>query len=778
MLNSKQVSIMKNVKMENFQKPQNQLKDNTSFLSVMIGASLIMCVMLMASCKKEKEPEPERYLTVEPATVEFMNAGGKQTVTVTSNIEGWTFNVDATWVTAAKTSDGNGIELTAIANPDNAERKTSLNITAGKYTEENKVIEVKQGPTHLTVTPAETVELQSGAVESVVTVMTNVESWDFTLGENNWVTATKISTGIRLTAQANPVTAPRSVSLRIFAEKYGLEKVVTVTQDGAKYLDVDPEGTVDVEAIGGVVEVTVNTDVETWNFTLEENDWVTAAKTETGVELTAQENPNTEPRSVNLRIYAQGEGLEQNLTVTQRAAPIISLISPVASLNIDVNAAITFPITFSWEKVTGVTGYVLKISNNAAFPETSTRTIEVGDVSSYVLNSDEGLAIINSFIRERQLTFLWTVTPISDDVYVKTQARTIIANRTPAIVGQWLFDNAANLGEATIGQDLIPVGSGFSPVTGTTATGEAVKAAKVDKGSYYKCLHGFAHGSDFWTLRFNFRFSESNVFHSLLQTSPTNNTGMTLYLLENGVVRLEDVGNMNNMYAVGPDMWHEVVLVSNRTQKMGYVDGELLYTWSSNNVRYQLNGEGLLFFADNADRDNDIEIADITLWDLDLTENELLSGMGMRKLSRSGWSIPAHSGTRTPGGPADIVENMIDNDLTSNWCGVQNQPTWAVVDLGSSVNIRRIVANATNWGGANPKTVQVLVGDSPDPDGTWTLAGEVVRGGASAYPWGIAMLLYDSETPVTSRYIKINMPDNYGGYAALSQLTVFEQVSN
>jgi len=311
------------------QKNQNLLKDKLSFISLLAGISLALCVLFVVACdeKKTGDPEPDPYLTVEPVKIEFMNVGGKRTVTVDTNIEGWIYALNANWMSAKRTSDGKGIELTARPNTNDAERKGTLTLIAGNYTSENKLVELSQGPTHLTVTPKEAIELGVDAEEVMVTVETNIEEWDFTLEENDWLTAVKTSSGVKLTALANPTTSSRSVDMSIYAEEFGLEYTLTVTQEGIKYLIVEPEETVGFEVSGGVSDVTVSTNVEEWDFTLEENDWVTAVKTTTGLRLTVSPNPTASPRSVNLSIHAEEFDLEQTLTVTQEAGKYL-IVAP------------------------------------------------------------------------------------------------------------------------------------------------------------------------------------------------------------------------------------------------------------------------------------------------------------------------------------------------------------------------------------------------------------------------------------------------------------------
>jgi len=299
---------------------KNERKGITSFLKSMSGIMLLWGVIFIASCKSD--PEPERYLKVQPADrVEFTNAGGVRTVAVDTNIEGWTVSVDGNWASATKTA--NGVEVTASPNPQNAERKTSLRITAGTYTSENKVLEVVQSSTHMTVSPEEIQVAAAGEVVDI-TVVTNVDDWTFSLDPANaWMSAAKISSGLRLTVDANTDYEPRTGTVRIIAEDYELDRLVTVTQDEALrfYLTIDMEGPVELAVGGESLDIEVSSSDAGWTYSLEPNAaWLTAVKTETGLSLTAENNLNWGgAREVTVRFSAHNSTLEESLELTQNA---------------------------------------------------------------------------------------------------------------------------------------------------------------------------------------------------------------------------------------------------------------------------------------------------------------------------------------------------------------------------------------------------------------------------------------------------------------------------
>ena len=114
-----------------------------------------------------------------------------------------------------------------------------------------------------------------------------------------------------------------------------------------------------------------------------------------------------------------------NLRISENADPVIFLKTPAPTFVIDRENEETFPFTFSWLKVSEVTGYSLKISTRSNFPnDNSTYTLNLGDVDEYTINAGmidaiKALPLANE--RENQL--YWTVMPMGQSVTVKNQIR-------------------------------------------------------------------------------------------------------------------------------------------------------------------------------------------------------------------------------------------------------------------------------------------------------------------------------------------------------------------
>lgn len=311
--------------MKIYKKIRNQEKGRAFLLSAMTGLSLAAVLFFSASCGDDpvKETETERYLRVNPKTVDFQNTGGKRSVTVTTDIEDWSFSVDdASWVTA--TSDGNVIELTAKPNPD-TDRMTYLRLTSVSHSSENKVLEVRQGPTHLTITPEE-VELDALSDYTALTVATNIEDWTYSLDPTDaseWLTVVKDGDELQLSVWENtPGGGDRSANLIVRSAEFNLEKIVEVTQRAQDvYLTIVPDSPVEFEANGGEVTVAVTSNLDTWTYSLDPADaadWLAVEKEGNELKLTAGENTAFTPRSVTLKIVIAQFDIEETLVLTQK----------------------------------------------------------------------------------------------------------------------------------------------------------------------------------------------------------------------------------------------------------------------------------------------------------------------------------------------------------------------------------------------------------------------------------------------------------------------------
>jgi hypothetical protein len=198
------------------------------------------------------------------------------------------------------------------------------------------------------------------------------------------------------------------------------------------------------------------------------------------------------------------------------------------------------------------------------------------------------------------------------------------SNRLPEKVGLWKFDDALNIGKATIGEDLVPVG-GINSVNGPANWN---LAAAVNLGSYFKMTHGiYGNGDGYmvndYTLQIDFLIPEAGIWHAFFQTDPANVGDADLF-----TNKTNQIGTATTSYSTGTiaqNTWYRMVItVKNGYFFKIYLDGEPLLNAAGQPVdgRFAL-AEDLLLFADDDGDDGLIYCSEISIWDVPLTEEQV-----------------------------------------------------------------------------------------------------------------------------------------------------------
>ena len=216
-------------------------------------------------------------------------------------------------------------------------------------------------------------------------------------------------------------------------------------------------------------------------------------------------------------------------------------------------------------------------------------------------------------------------------------------NQVPERKGSWLFDDATDLFKASIGQSLIPGTStggvaivyptdngNITTIAGPTASNKAVF---VPKRSCVKMLHGIAASGgskvNEYTLMIDFKLSFSHPWYSLIQTELANTDDADIFInASNGKVGLSvAAGGYSAAGAIVANTWCRYVFVVKSGQPIKqYVNGVPIHTGSGNmsvDGRWALETGGLLLFSDNTDEDGDFNIAEIAIWDKNLTPAQI-----------------------------------------------------------------------------------------------------------------------------------------------------------
>jgi len=194
-------------------------------------------------------------------------------------------------------------------------------------------------------------------------------------------------------------------------------------------------------------------------------------------------------------------------------------------------------------------------------------------------------------------------------------------------LGTWTFDDPSNLLKADIGSDLQLVGTQESvagPAEGNLAT-------KIGVGSYLKMVHGIAlKGEDTlvneYSLQIDFSAPAVDIWHAFFQTEPANTGDADLFTN----VADNTIGTSTTDYSensISANTWYRMVItVKNDELFKVYLNGALWLDALGQPVdgRWGLS-KLLLLFADNDGEDGELICSEVNLWEVALTENEVIS---------------------------------------------------------------------------------------------------------------------------------------------------------
>ena len=292
---------------------------------------------------------------------------------------------------------------------------------------------------YLRINPFESVQFSNDGGKSTVEVTTNIDDWTFSV-DHDWLTVTETSSGIELTVEPNQENAERKTFLRVIAGKYSAENKTMVVIQKSTFLTVKPEVIPQLDGVGDIFEVVVNSNAEDWSFVLEEVDWLTAVKTTTGIRLTAENNTGKLPRSATLHILSEKYNQEKILTVTQGISfipyidifPDTDLSAPIAKsgavieVTVDTNVdEWSFTIDEEW-LTSQKTSTGFRLIAGKYYADLRTATLTVSSVAypeltqQWQISQEGGYTVKNNILTE---DFNWLPA---------TYGNKIIYNTTPA----------------------------------------------------------------------------------------------------------------------------------------------------------------------------------------------------------------------------------------------------------------------------------------------------------------------------------------------------------
>ncbi len=264
--------------------------------------------------------------------------------------------------------------------------------------------------------------------------------------------------------------------------------------------------------------------------------------------------------------------------------------SPTESLSFSLNGDGTFTYQHDTTKTNITDSFTYKLSDGTSESETVTVTISLlplpvvttsnvtseGFTASWSSNAKATTYKVEVYSDENLSSLLTTVDPASTPELIAMELSydtpvycSVTANYsgppvtsetvevqlvTPNITGKWLFDNAANLGEATIGAEitaagLVNVEEVEDAVQGVSALDGAVS---LDKSEHLIVEHGLTDGTN-WTMAMDFMAPDVSSY-SCFYDVDGNGDG-------NAFIKNGAVGFSGYSGTVTAGEWHRIVLV-------------------------------------------------------------------------------------------------------------------------------------------------------------------------------------------------------------------------
>ena len=237
---------------------------------------------------------------------------------------------------------------------------------------------------------------------------------------------------------------------------------------------------------------------------------------------------------------------------------------------------------------------------------------------------------MNLFSQIKRSTFFFLFTLIAFSCSAQTWP--------PSLKGRWTFDHAANLVQASLGNNLLLQGTHIA-ISGPTLSDSAVR---IGPGSYYHCYHDIAaNGSgtpqfvNQYSILIDFRIPQLGQWYTFFQTNYQNSNDGEAFINTSGQIGVGATGYSS--FTVIPGEWYRLVISADLGNHYDYyIDGQLILSGGAQlaDDRFALyplaNANDVLFFADDNGEDNLIDIAQIAIFDTSLTSSEIsgLQGFG------------------------------------------------------------------------------------------------------------------------------------------------------
>jgi len=266
-------------------------------------------------------------LSFNPDRIIADQAGGSETVTVTSNTE-WSFKTTATWITFDPDSgfENGTVSVNYTENPDLTERTAIITVCSPDLPDQT--IEVTQSGRagNLSVTPSNIPGVDAAGATETFVITADV---DWTVKSTvNWLSFSPESGSgnetITVTVNTNIDANSRTGTISVCSPGLN-DRTVEITQNGAvaRQLSVDPNRFDLPASPGGTERITVTSNID-WQFTIDGGGWLTDITPANNmgsmngvIEFSYPENIGAAPRGATITVSGVGVG-DQVIEIVQR----------------------------------------------------------------------------------------------------------------------------------------------------------------------------------------------------------------------------------------------------------------------------------------------------------------------------------------------------------------------------------------------------------------------------------------------------------------------------
>ncbi len=201
-----------------------------------------------------------------------------------------------------------------------------------------------------------------------------------------------------------------------------------------------------------------------------------------------------------------------------------------------------------------------------------------------------------------------------------------VMGQVPTPHAEWLFDDAADLTKASVGVDLVLVGTDEASAGPEAGDG----AAKIGLGSHYKFAHGLAPEAgqskiNTYSISYQFKVPEIGKWVSFLQTDQTNGSDGDLFLRKVNGIGIGENGVGYSATTISANQWYQLILVVDNGNEFSlYLDGEKILNGAPRSVdgRFALD-DTVLLFGDNDGDDNPIYVSQMSFYKQALTQEDI-----------------------------------------------------------------------------------------------------------------------------------------------------------